>query len=409
MEEFMNKLLAYFNKRNTFKIVVIELIVMGLLLCALLAMSVKIEIRLNGDSAVQMEVGGAYVDPGARATADGRQIKVKVTGEVNTQQPGTYTLCYRARYLLSSGKAYRTVEVVDAVVPTLTLAGDQQITVTMGTAYQEPGYRAVSSLGADLTDRVQVSGSVDVMTAGTYELTYTVTDDAGRVATVKRTVVVEPAKQPDVVQPEGKVVYLTFDDGPGKYTQQLLDVLAKYNVKATFFVVNTGYSKQSEMMQKIVEGGHAIGIHSVTHDWSIYDSEEAFLEDLYGMQKIIKDATGVTTTLMRFPGGSSNTVSKKHCAGIMTVLTQKVTDLGFQYFDWNVDSNDAGGAKTADEVYQNVISGLKNRDSSVVLQHDIKSYSVEAVEKIIQWGLANGYSFQALTPESPTCHQHVNN
>lgn len=413
MESFKNRLLNYFTKRNTFKVVVIELIIIGLLLCVLLAMSVKINIRLSGDPVTTVELGTAYVDPGATATADGRAIKVKVSGEVNTAVPGTYTLCYRARYLLSSGKAYRTVQVTDAAAPTLELTGGTELTVTMGTAFQEPGYTA-SSRGVDLTGKVQVDGTVDTGKAGTYVLTYTVADDAGRTTVVRRTVTVQPAGQPEVIEPEGKVIYLTFDDGPGKYTQQLLDVLARYNAKATFFVVNTGYSKQTEMMQKIVEGGHSIGIHSVTHQWSIYDSEEAFLEDLYGMQKIIKDATGVTTTLMRFPGGSDNTVSRSHCAGIMTLLTQKVTDLGFQYFDWTVNSTDAdtvknGGARDADTVYQRVIKAIGDQKTAVVLQHDIKSYSVEAVEKIIQWGQEHGYRFEALTPNSPVCHSKVAN
>jgi hypothetical protein len=86
-----------------------------------------------------------------------------------------------------------------------------------------------------------------------------------------------------------------------------------------------------------------------------------------------------------------------------------VEERGFTYFDWNVDSKDAGGAKTADEVYQNVINGCRNKKASVVLQHDIHGYSVDAVERIIQWGLANGYTFAALTPDSPTAHHPINN
>ena len=83
--------------------------------------------------------------------------------------------------------------------------------------------------------------------------------------------------------------------------------------------------------------------------------------------------------------------------------------MGFQYFDWNVDSNDAGGAKTAEKVYENVISGVKNRSVSIVLQHDTKGYSVDAVEKIIKWGLENGYTFLPLKSNSPTAHHGVNN
>ena len=117
MEDFKNKVLDYFTKRNTFKVVVIELIVIGLLLCVLLMTTVDMEIRLNGDPQMTVVVGASFVDPGAAAYADGHMVAVKVTGEVDTQQPGTYTLCYEARYLLSSEKTYRTVTVVASGVP----------------------------------------------------------------------------------------------------------------------------------------------------------------------------------------------------------------------------------------------------------------------------------------------------
>lgn len=409
MDDFKDKLLDFFTKKHTFKVVVIELIVIGLLLCTLLAVSVDVDVRLKGDKIITVQVGSSFRDPGATASADGRALDVKVSGEVDTNVPGTYTLCYKARYLLSSGKAYRTVKVVKSTGPSIKLIGGEKITVSLGTAFEDPGYTAVDNLGGDLTNQVQVTGMVNTREPGTYKLTYEVTDDAGRSTSVERTVEVVTVQQPNVVQPDGKVIYLTFDDGPNKYTQKLLDVLKKYNVKATFFLVNTGYSEMDTLMKNIVDGGHAVGVHSMTHQWSIYKSEDAFLDDLYGMQEVIKNATGVTTTLMRFPGGSSNTTSKKYCTGIMTELTKKVTELGFQYFDWNVDSGDAGGAKTADEVYQNVIKGIGDKKTAYVLQHDTKQYSVEAVEKIIQWGLANGYTFQALTPETPACHHSVNN
>lgn len=414
MKDFIGALAAYFTKRNTFKIVVIELIAIGLLMCALLATFVNVEITLNGDETMSVAVGSKFEDPGATAKADGREVNVRVTGAVDTSVAGTYTLCYKASYLLSRAKAYRTVHVVavDDVL-SLTLLGEEKITLSVGAEFVEPGYSATDAQGNDLTDRVSVSGTVDTATAGTYTLTYTVTDGAGNRVERTRTVTVTAAKLPEIVEPEGKTIYLTFDDGPSRYTSELLKVLAKYDVKATFFVVDSstvnGYSKMNETLKAIADGGHAIGVHSKTHDWSIYDSEEAYLSDLYAMQKIIKDATGVTTNLIRFPGGTSNTVSRKHCEGIMTLLSEKVGDLGFRYFDWDVDSKDAGGATTADAVYNNVIKGIGNAKIAVVLQHDTKQYSVEAVERIIQWGIANGYTFRALSTDSPLCQHKPNN
>ncbi len=304
-------------------------------------------------------------------------------------------------------EAVRPVVYDDRKAPLITLTGGTELTIQAGTYFADPGYTAFDDADGDLTANVTVTGEVDFFTADTYVLTYTVTDSHGNTTTVKRTVTVEPIRQPDRVEPGGKVIYLTFDDGPSQHTERLLAVLDKYNAKATFFVVKTNYL---HLLPKIAEGGHSIGVHSVTHRYSqIYASKEAYFKDLYQMQDIIYDYTGIRTTLIRFPGGSSNTVSANYCKGIMTELVKSVKDQGFQYFDWSVTSGDAGGTTSTEKVYQNVINGCKNKRRPVVLQHDIKGFSVDAVEKIIIWGLQNGYTFQALTPESPNCHHGINN
>ena len=315
----------------------------------------------------------------------------------------------------------RQIRYHDPIAPEIVLKGEASISITAGSKYSEPGYVATDNVDGNVTDKVQVSGSVDTSREGTYTLTYTVTDSYGNTDTETRTVTVKPKPveepkptdpeptdpDPDLEVPSGeKVVYLTFDDGPGKHTKRLLDVLDKYNVKATFFVVHTGYS---DVLSDIASRGHAIGIHSYTHKFKeIYASEEAYFNDLEKLKQEILDKTGVSTTLVRFPGGSSNTVSRFN-SGIMTRLAALLAEKGYQYFDWNVDSNDAGGASTANEVYRNVITGLSKRNVSIVLQHDIKGFSVDAVEKIIQWGLENGYTFKALTPSSPTAHHTIRN
>ena len=178
-------------------------------------------------------------------------------------------------------------------------------------------------------------------------------------------------------------------------------------MKASFFVVNTS---RIDIIKRTAEEGHTLAIHSYTHDYGkIYASDDAFFADLYAMQDVIYNLTGQRPVLTRFPGGSSNTRSLEYNKGIMTRLAKKLTELGFQYFDWNVSSGDAGGAKTAEQVYNNVISGVSGRTSSVVLQHDIKGFSVDAVEKILVWGICNGYSFQPLTFDSPTYHHGIRN
>lgn len=389
MGSLIEKLQDIFDNRKMLWIVIAELAVIVILMLVMLGVFTDMEIQLCGSAEMTVRSGTVFEDPGACATVNGKEAKIRVSGDLDLGVPGTYTLCYRVRFLLRSKTVYRTVKVIDGTLPIIELTGGDTVIVPYGTEFREPGYKATAADGSALTGKVKVSGTVDSNTVGSYTLKYTVTDQAGHSTEVVRMVQVKP------------VIYLTFDDGPGQYTQQLLEVLEKYDVKATFFMVNTNYSKKTETMQQIVSAGHAIGIHSMTHQWSIYDTEEAFLADLYGMQKIIYDATGVTTKLMRFPGGSSNSQAP---AGMMNALTRKVTALGFTYFDWNVDSNDAGGTNTTGGVYENVINQIDGKTSAVVLQHDIKSYSVEAVEKIIRWGLANGYTFLPLSEDSPVCH-----
>ena len=318
-------------------------------------------------------------------------------------------------------EAERVIVYGDPVPPELVLLGDAAITVKLGTAYNEPGYTATDNCDGDITDRVTVSGHVDTSKIGTYTLLYTVQDSFENEVSLSRTVqVVNPNPQPEkptepednkeeMINPEnpvGGVIYLTFDDGPGRYTKKLLDILDQYNVKATFFVVNNGYYST---LTRMAEAGHTVAIHSTTHTFKeIYASEEAYFKDLETMQSIIETHTGIKPMLFRFPGGSSNTVSRFN-PGIMTRLAKLTEEKGYTYFDWNVDSGDAGGTKTSVGVFNNVVKGVAKRSSSVVLMHDIKGYTVDAVADIINWGLSNGYTFQVLDENSPTCHHNIAN
>ncbi len=305
----------------------------------------------------------------------------------------------------------RTIVYDDPIAPEMKLLGGEKLTLTVGSAFSDPGCKASDNVDGDITGRIKVSGSVNVYLPGTYKLTYSVSDEWGntssatRVVTVKAKTVASSAVT--VGTPNGKNIYLTFDDGPSAHTARLLDVLKKYGVKATFFVVNTKYIS---LVGRIAAEGHTVALHSATHNFSsIYTSEKAYFTDLEKLQGIVEGYTGVKSMLLRFPGGSSNTVSASYSRGIMTRLTTAVKAQGYRYFDWNVDSNDAGGATTADRVFYNVIKGVSEHTNSIVLQHDTKSYSVDAVERIIRWGLENGYSFQALTDTSLVCEHKVKN
>ena len=316
----------------------------------------------------------------------------------------------------NTAEAIRPIEYSDPIAPELTLLGAPHIMLQVETPYEEPGFTALDNCDGDIGQRVEITGQVDTTKEGTYVLEYAVEDSYGNRVTANRTVYVSkmppvpgvPHTQYETPLPSnGKVIYLTFDDGPSSHTTRLLDILDKYGVKATFFVV---YAGNQAALKRMVESGHTVAIHSATHNYAqIYSSKAAYWNDLYITQENIRRATGITTMIVRFPGGSSNTISRNYCPGIMTELTGELKASGFRYFDWHVDSKDAAGAQTADEIYYNAVSGIAKRNATVLLQHDTTARSVDAAEMIIQWGIANGYTFQALTMDSPYCEHRVQN
>ena len=296
----------------------------------------------------------------------------------------------------------------DKEKPIIKLNGAEKVFVLLGDVFKESGYVAQDNCDGDLTNNVKVTSSVDTSKTGTYKIKYEVTDESGNQSLVYRTVVVYQKNV--VVEPKDGTIYLTFDDGPGPYTAKLLDVLKKHNVKATFFVTNQ-YPDYTDMITRAYNEGHSIALHTYTHNYAqVYSSIDGYFSDLYNIDLKIKNATnGYESKLVRFPGGSSNVVSKKYMPGIMTSLAQELDTRGYKYFDWNVDSDDAGRARSPEEVYQNVVSGLKSGGYSVVLQHDVKEYSVDAVEKIIEYGQTHGFTFKGLDITSPTAHHGINN
>lgn len=217
---------------------------------------------------------------------------------------------------------------------------------------------------------------------------------------------------PQSTVPSGqKVCYLTFDDGPSANTLKILDILNKYGVKATFFVINSadiGYVKN------IYEAGHTVGLHTATHNYSqIYASTDAYFNDLQQISDKVESIIGIKPTVMRFPGGSSNKVSAKYCGGIMTRLVSLVQERGYSYFDWNVASGDAD-SNTPSYTYirNNVLNSAKNKNSACVLMHDssVKTTTVQALPEIIEGLTAMGYRFEALTPDTYGYHhRNLNN
>lgn len=299
----------------------------------------------------------------------------------------------------------RKVIIEDEEAPQIKLQGNREVYLLLNTPYEEPGYTATDNCLGDLTSKVTVSNNIDTTKTGTYEVTYTVSDNKNT-TTVKRTVYVL-----DEAQTKG-IIYLTFDDGPGAYTNKILDILKKYDIKATFFVTNGGADE--DILREYNEG-HTIGLHTASHNYDIYKSVETYFEDLNKVQDRVTRITGARAKYIRFPGGSSNTISRSRCKGIMTTLASKVKEEGYRYYDWNSLVEDAGACATKKVTDKNacVLKYFKNTISynkiNVVLLHDIKSYTANSLENMIIYAKNNGYTFKAINDATPEIHQHINN
>ena len=331
-----------------------------------------------------------------------------LTDQVQFEQLGD-----KIEYRVSDRAGNETVverELPAATAPELTLLGDEHMTITARMDFEDPGVTAVDGKGKDLSDLVTVEGSVTPYRLGEYELTYSLSNGEETVS-VTRTVEVEPVELPPVVQPDEKTIYLTFDDGPGPYTDALLDVLAAYDVKATFFVTQE-YPDYEDCIGRAFREGHTVAVHTASHNYyQIYASEQAYLDDFYAMQEVIYRQTGSYTQMFRFPGGSSNTVSNFN-PGIITRLAKIMEDMGYRYFDWNASAGDAQSNSPADIAhYYSVLRSIVKRDGSptIILQHDPNIFSITALHYFIPWALENGYTFLPLDLTSPVVHSKINN
>ena len=207
------------------------------------------------------------------------------------------------------------------------------------------------------------------------------------------------------------IAYLTFDDGPSSITNSVLDILKKYNVKATFFVINSGsYNKTT--LQREVNEGHTIGLHAYDHNYAIaYKDDNSYLDGIDKLRAKIKADTGFDSHYIRFPGGSSNTISKRYSKGIMSRITKTAKQRGYKYYDWNVDDDDAGSARTADDCYNNVVKELRPNRSNIVLMHDFGTNKkiLEALPRIIEYCQKNGYTMLPIDDNTPEIHHGISN
>ena len=299
----------------------------------------------------------------------------------------------------SKNKTIITKKIVykDIEKPTISLEGEHEISLLIGEEFVDPGYKVEDNCDKDIN--VKVDGVVDSGKEGSYELKYTATDKAGNIATATRKVTVFDNKG---------IIYLTFDDGPNEGTTNvILDILKEEKVKATFFVTCNG---PDELIKREYNEGHTVALHTASHDYSIvYASVDSYFNDLKRVQDRVKNITGYESKIIRFPGGASNTISRKYSVGIMSTLTQEVQRRGYKYYDWNISSGDAGNTTDPNVVYSNVVNSLRTDRANMVLMHDIKPYTRDALRNIIKYGKNNGYRFEKITMDTEMITQRVNN
>ena len=189
----------------------------------------------------------------------------------------------------------------------------------------------------------------------------------------------------------GKTIYLTFDDGPSdRVTPKILDVLKEENLKATFFIIGKNAETRKYLIKREIEEGHTVAVHTYSHEYkNIYASPDKLLEDIDKCNAVIKEISGKTSTLYRFPGGSY---------GLSTSLINAVTEHGMRYIDWNASTRDAEfvNPKPAQLVKASVTTP-SNSDFIVLLAHDstTKTATAEALKDIIKYYRNLDYTFSA--------------
>lgn len=328
-------------------------------------------------------------------TCQSKNLNIKKLGE------------YEITYTYKDRDYEAVIQVVDTTKPEF--KGLDDLIVSLNTT---PDLKAGVEVSDNSLEKIQYkidSKKLDTSKEGMYEVTYSAKDSSGNKTTVKRKIEVIK-KIGSEHQSDEKVVYLTFDDGPSENTQKIMDILARYNVKATFFVTGRN-QKYNYLIKDAYKAGHTIALHTYSHDYqTVYASVDNYFDDLNKVGQMVKKEIGFVPHYIRFPGGSSNTISRKYCQGIMSTLTKEVVEKGYQYYDWNADSTDASGNHVAvDKLIRN---GTLCHDNNVmILCHDAqaKDTTVQALPSIIEHYQSLGYSFKGIDDKTYTPHQSVNN
>ncbi|MBW4082333.1 polysaccharide deacetylase [Paenibacillus sp. S150] len=201
----------------------------------------------------------------------------------------------------------------------------------------------------------------------------------------------EPVKTPSAKP--GTTLYLTFDDGPSASTSQLLDILDKYEVKATFFMLGPGMNRYPVQVKRTVNAGNGLGLHGMTHrKEKFYASASAALAEMNGDNAVLQKITGTGTTLIRPPYGSKPYFTK--------AFRDKVLAQGYHLWDWNVDSEDWKYKEDSAAIYNTVMDQVhklqKSKTNPVILMHDQKA-TLKVLPRLLESLKKEGYTFEIIT------------
>lgn len=206
----------------------------------------------------------------------------------------------------------------------------------------------------------------------------------------------EPSENVD--EDNKKEIYLTFDDGPSfKVTDKVLDILKENEVKATFFLIGTEIKGREEVVKRIYNEGHSIGLHTYTHKFNrIYCNEDKFIQEMLACQMEINNTVGISPHVIRFPGGSCKHLSKNYL--------NKLHDNNLRIYDWNLDNADGLDPKLPPyTLYQRAIKGSENMQNIILLLHctDMNKNTCKALPKIVKYYKDHGYEFKTITEDTP--------
>lgn len=200
-----------------------------------------------------------------------------------------------------------------------------------------------------------------------------------------------------------KIVYLTFDDGPYYLTYKVLDILKENNIKATFFLIGMNkekcYDNKREncynVLSKIAEEGHTLANHTYSHAifYGLYSSTSNFINNVVRQEELIKNYTGITTNIVRFPGGSVT------AGRLKDEIIKELRNRNYGWIDWTAEVGDGGDLKSKEQAWQNFINTI-NSNIEVLLLHDYSNYTVDLLPDMINYLKENNYLILPLSIKS---------